>query len=121
MGIDTLNRHELREPLLGLRRGEEVGRPGQVTPRYQDQHAHSVRSGRGSPHSERLSPPLLLTAASEGGDLLGDGFPAALGRARPHVELVLGGGTEVRQVPAGLGRGGNVDVNEFPDLVGVVY
>lgn len=52
----------------------------------------------------------VLTALSQGGALLGDGLPAALRRARPHVELVLGGGAEVRQVPAGLGRGGDVDL-----------
>lgn len=51
-----------------------------------------------------------LTAGACCGGLLGDGLPAALRRAGPHIELVFGGGTEVRETPAGLGWGCNVDV-----------
>lgn len=64
---------------------------------------HSMVKMAGGNHPE-------LTAVSCCGALLSDGLAATLRCAGPHVELVLGRGAEVRETPAGLGRGCDVDV-----------
>lgn len=96
---------------------------GHGTPNW---HAQQTRTGTpSSPVTYHgcscvLSAP-VLTALSQRGRLLRDGLPTAPGCASPHVEFVLGGGVEVGQPPAGLGRGGDVDVVQLSDLLGVVY
>lgn len=113
----TLNqreRYEQEKCILGLCGWRRGGRPSEVTGSLICTTSRLARPsflGIVKYHGYRcvLSAP-VLTALSQGGRFLRDGFPAAPGRASPHVEFVLGGGVEVRQTPAGLGRGGDVDV-----------